>query len=505
MAMLINLFPKHNWRLRHHLQAPSGNITDPNGLCQFNGEYHVFHQYVPRWPKIGHGWGHWVSKDLLTWHWLGGAIMPSCEYDEGGSYSGSAVERDGALWCYYTGNVLEPGDYDYDYAGRQANETLTITRDGRTFGEKVPVLRNPDYPAYCSNHVRDPKVWEQDGCLHMMLGARTRSDHGCVLLYRSDDGVSWQLEGTCTSASGKPFGYMWECPNVAELGGREYLFVCPQGVPKQEYAYQNIHVSGYFPLPGRAIDLLSGDQGLMDAEAPFGCIDETTFVELDYGFDFYAPQLFTDKSGRTMLTAWVGVPDIELQYEVPTEGWAHTITMLREVTVNSAGRVCQWPVAEMDGLRLAEAPFTAEAAHGASGLMGSSDYDLYTMEGAVGARFDGVADVTIEDIEGPGRLMLNGDLELVVDDREADLVFLGQAGRFRTLRRMPLSALSAGRIESLRVMVDTSVVEVFINGGEVTMTTRWFPLDIANLAVTSTFAGEHHGWALRDFTYENVG
>jgi beta-fructofuranosidase len=159
----------------------------------------------------------------------------------------------------------------------------------------------------------------------------------------------------------------------------------------------------------------------------------------------------------------------------------------------------------MDGLRLAEAPFTAEAAHGASGLMGSSDYDLYTMEGAVGARFDGVADVTIEDIEGPGRLMLNGDLELVVDDREADLVFLGQAGRFRTLRRMPLSALSAGRIESLRVMVDTSVVEVFINGGEVTMTTRWFPLDIANLAVTSTFAGEHHGWALRDFTFENVG
>ena len=30
MAMLINLFPKHNWRLRHHLQVPSGNITDPN-------------------------------------------------------------------------------------------------------------------------------------------------------------------------------------------------------------------------------------------------------------------------------------------------------------------------------------------------------------------------------------------------------------------------------------------------------------------------------------------
>ena len=36
------------------------------------------------------------------------------------------------------------------------------------------------------------------------------------------------------------------------------------------------------------------------------------------------------------------------------------------------------------------------------------------------------------------------------------------------------------------------------------MTTRWFSLDIAHLAVTSTFAGEHHGRALRDFAYENV-
>ena len=51
MAMLINLFPKHNWRLRHHLQAPSGNITDPNGLSQFKGVYHIFHQYEPRWPR----------------------------------------------------------------------------------------------------------------------------------------------------------------------------------------------------------------------------------------------------------------------------------------------------------------------------------------------------------------------------------------------------------------------------------------------------------------------
>ena len=31
MTMLVKLDQSHNWRLRYHLQCPSGNITDPNG------------------------------------------------------------------------------------------------------------------------------------------------------------------------------------------------------------------------------------------------------------------------------------------------------------------------------------------------------------------------------------------------------------------------------------------------------------------------------------------
>ena len=53
-------------------------------------------------------------------------------------------------------------------------------------------------------------------------------------------------------------------------------------------------------------------------------------------------------------------------------------------------------------------------------------------------------------------------------------------------------------------MVDTSVVEIFINGGEAAMTTRWFPLDIKNLAVTSTIKGEHHAWNQHGFTFQNI-
>ena len=147
MAMKFDLDQRHNWRLRYHLQTPIGWMSDPNGLCQYQGEYHFFHQYSPRWPTRLHGWGHWTSPNLVDWEFHGGDIMPSCELDRNGSYSGSAVIRDGQMWCYFTGNVLDEGDHDYDYTGRHAMETITVSEDGRTFGEKRLVLPDTQHPA----------------------------------------------------------------------------------------------------------------------------------------------------------------------------------------------------------------------------------------------------------------------------------------------------------------------------------------------------------------------
>ena len=516
MTMLVRLDPSHNWRLKYHLQMPDGNLTDPNGLSQFKGTYHIFHQYEPRWPKdMGHGWGHWSSPDMTTWYWHGGAIMPSVQTDKNGSYSGSGIVVGDELWLYYTGNELEPGGkaagFDYDFKGRKANETLVrCTDDGDqchiTLGEKQPVLCNDQYPAYASNHVRDPKVWKQDGKFWMLLGCRTMESHGCALLYSSDDGIKWEMAGSATNKDDEnPFGYMWECPSVAKFGDKEFLFVCPQGVPKTEYRFQTIHNSGYFPIDGKVIDLLGQDPGKQDAEKPFPCIDRDSFVELDYGFDFYACQVFEDERGRKILIAWAGVADMEFEYDVPTTPeWGHTLTMPRELTLNEAGKICQWPVEEMDSLREDEVEWSAEAADGATGYMGSSTYNKFSMEGAIGARLNGIGDITIDNIEGKGHVMLNGDLEFVINDTDAELVFHSHACRFRSVRRLLLSNLTAGKVESLRIMVDTSVVEIFVNGGEAAMTTRWFPLDITKLAVTSTLKGEHHAWNQHGFTFQNI-
>ena len=65
---------------------------------------------------------------------------------------------------YYTGNVkLEDGDFDYINTGRESNTVLVVSEDGKTFGSKKELMRNSDYPDDLTCHVRDPKVWKENG------------------------------------------------------------------------------------------------------------------------------------------------------------------------------------------------------------------------------------------------------------------------------------------------------------------------------------------------------
>ena len=91
-------------KLALHLQPERGWINDPNGLCYFQGKYHAFFQHNPKAPvwDTMH-WGHAVSEDLLHWEELPIALYPDQPYESGqGCFSGSAVEKDGRLYLFYT-------------------------------------------------------------------------------------------------------------------------------------------------------------------------------------------------------------------------------------------------------------------------------------------------------------------------------------------------------------------------------------------------------------------
>ena len=457
------------YRLGFHIAPERGWINDPNGLCQFRGAYHAFFQYNPEWPERDtKHWRHFVSKDLFHWHDEGTALVTDIPEDRSGVYSGSAFIEHGTasdggdLMClYYTGNVVYPGGkeagYDYVHTGREANEILVTSEDGAAYSAKRVLLRNADYPDVCTQHVRDPKVWEQNGVRYMLLGARDLDDEGFCLLYESADGVEWHIKAQIYSE--QPFGFMWECPNIVQLGGRDYLAVCPQGLPEEELRWQNRWQAGYFPLAGSILDTV--------------LVHEDTFCEWDHGYDFYAPQVFVDDAGRQILIGWMGTFGQDWTATPHDLDWCHCLTVPRELTVGEDGLLRQLPVAELEALRGAE--------HG-----------LVRDERLVLA--DHRAEVVLTGIAGEGSLVLGDALSIAYADGLFTVSFLDDeiaAGR-------PARSIALDSLCDLRVLVDTSAVEIYVNGGAEVFSTRWFPTADALEMATSFDVAEARVFELED-------
>jgi beta-fructofuranosidase len=98
-AELRQRLSKDPYRPVYHFVNPDGIMNDPNGLCCWQGRYHLFYQSWPRDCDRVH-WGHAVSDDLLHWRDLPVAICPTIEKD---CYSGSALVEDDRVIAMYHG------------------------------------------------------------------------------------------------------------------------------------------------------------------------------------------------------------------------------------------------------------------------------------------------------------------------------------------------------------------------------------------------------------------
>ena len=156
-----------------HLKSPGNWINDPNGFIYYKGKYHLFYQYFPYLPEWGTmHWGHAVSEDLVHWEHLGVALFPTKEYDKNGIFSGSAIEKDGKLYLYYSAvKYLETDEEDILRAKDEKFETsqaMIISKDGYSFDNMnnkkkiIPVIHDENIAD--ATHTRDPKVWKyKDG------------------------------------------------------------------------------------------------------------------------------------------------------------------------------------------------------------------------------------------------------------------------------------------------------------------------------------------------------
>ncbi|KWZ77455.1 glycoside hydrolase family 32 protein [Anaerococcus tetradius] len=408
-----------------HIYPQAGWLNDPNGLCYFNGKYHIYFQYSPLDEKKSDVlWGHVSSPDFINYKREDPFIFPDTRLDYDGAYSGSAFVKDNKINFFYTGNVKHKGDFDYIRQGREHN-TIKIISDGYNFDEKKLILSNDDYPSDMTKHVRDPKIYQKDGTYYMFLGARSVEDKGLVLVFKSTDLENFTYHMRIESQS--KFGYMWECPDFFSIDDRDFLILCPQGLESEEYKYQNIYQAGYFTIK---IDLLSKKYELAN------------FEELDYGFDFYAPQSFEDSKGRRILIGWMGMPDANYTNPSVAYKWQHCLTIPRQLTVID-GKIYQNPIKELEKLRKEKLQ-----------ILPTNHYDELV--------FEAIA----EDISEDFSIHLRKDVSLKYEKGILELA-MGKSSAGRTRRKVKVE-----KINSLRIYSDRSSIEIFINKGEYVLSTR---------------------------------
>ena len=455
------------YRPVYHFTAPKNWINDANGLVYTNGEYQLFYQYNPQSADPGHlSWGHASSPDLLRWTPQPVALTEYKNPDGSNTmiFSGSAVvderntsglfppgQTDG-LVAFYTGHVERPG------VVLAQHQNLASSRDhGRTWQRYAgnPVLD------IGSKEFRDPKVfWYAPQQKWVM--ATVKADRQQIHLYESKDLKKW----TFLSRWGRAGNTVreWECPDLFELpvpgGGTKWVLLISAGNPAEEFRGQQYFLGQF---DGRKF-------------TPDQAYEEPTY--LDFGKDFFAGVTFNNAPGnRRILVGWTN--DWAYARDVPTGPvWRGNFAVPRELSLRrtAAGlALVQVPIPELHQLGKEvlnlkpqtlppgpagfELPFRGEA------------YDL-ELTLTPGTAKSVSLNVLQSDSE---RTTLRYDVarqELTLDRRQSGNVAFNPL--FASTLETARVPLQNGQLQ-LRLLVDKSVVEVFAQGGETTLTDLVFP------------------------------
>ena len=442
---LYKRIKESSYRQTYHNQAVTGLMNDPNGFVWHDNKWHLFYQWCP-WGAV-HGLKHWyhiVSADLVTWRNLGLCLIPDQGdgYDNKGAYSGSAMPIDDKIYLYYTGNHR-----DEDWTRHAYTCLARLSGDG--WVEKYPLPLFGEHPGY-TEHQRDPKIIIRPGSdmYYIIIGAKSKEGNGCALIYGSDDlQRGWNFLGELKVPGFEAFGDMWECPTIEHIGGKDVLMFCPQHllIPGRG---NSRHHNGYI------IGNMDWDKLEFQPEGQFHV--------LDFGFDSYAAACANNiqDSDKAILIAWMGLPDAS--YPTDEEDWSGCLTLPRELTVRGR-RLIQKPLPEIRKLRDERV------------VIENDRKGLFKLPKAIEMEVDcreGLHDVRLfTDENGEGGLRISCDAaqtEISVDRSGLRKRFNTEDGEVRT------RPLEHG-LTHLRIFIDSSSVEVFVNDGDAVFTSRVFP------------------------------
>lgn len=429
------------WREQYHFVPFINWLNDPNGLCWYQGYYHLFYQTNPFKQEWGDMyWGHAVSKDLIHWVSQPHVLDPQPELwrspnRKGGAFSGSAVVEKDGIHLYLTRHEgpLQDGEESREW------QTHAICRDGlHVEEERMLILEKPSGVAY---DFRDPKVEQIGGERYLVLGACLEG-RPSILLYnqrengRKDSGC--RKEGLMTGGEWKQ---SWEYlgPLVQELTPGIRTIECPDffSVDGCEVAVGawmcHYDQEGRYQMTRCYIGSFDGNKFQVKREQWF-----------DFGSNFYAVQSFAHE-GRRIAIGWIS--DFLGEHRVEKNGAYGSFSLPREVHVKD-GRLCLTPVRECYELLREKILKCADVTYVKRITIPGNSYYVHMS-------LDGDGDFSI-------LLAQDGEDTLTLEKKGRVTGFVSGKKEVRDVR-FPADISCVKEIE---IFVDRRVTEVFLNRGE---------------------------------------
>ncbi len=432
----------------YHYVNPEGALNDPNGLCFWQGRWHLFYQaYPPEDPR--QHWGHAVSDDLIHWRDLPLAIYPN---PEDKVFSGSALVEDDRVIAIYHGVGV---------GTMVAVSSDPLLLNWRKVGGKavIPFAKVGDPPL--PYHVFDPCIWKKDGTYYALTaGVEAIPGHKqvrAVFLHRSTDLEHWEYLHSFLEQDHYSFvGDDGACPYFWPIGEKHILL-------------HFSHTSGGKYILG---DYDTGrDKFIVTGGGSFN------FGPFGPG-GVHAPSATPDGEGGVIAI-------FNMNPGRPTKGWNQIMTLPRRITLSGADQLGIEPAGAIETLR-------GEHVHiGTTRLPPNEDVVLSSVSGnaiEIVAEFQSSSASVVElnvlrspDREEVTRIQFYRDRGYRSrgrqydnqgrEDRSQGSAVSIDSSYSSTLpdvqARIPETAnvlLAPDEPLRLRVFVDRSVVEVFVNG-----------------------------------------
>ena len=306
----------------YHYVNPEAMLNDPNGLCYWQGRWHLFYQAYPPEDTRQH-WGHAISDDLVHWRDLPYCIYP---HPEEKCFSGATFVEDDRVIAMYHGTQI---------GNMVAVSSDPLLLNWKKVADKAVIpMHAPDGSAL-PYRVFDPCIWKKDGTYYSLsAGTKPEGPAGkpvrANFLLQSDDLEHWQyLHPFVEDDQFTLVGDDGACPYFWPIGDRHILLFFSHMSGGQ-------YLLGDYDRQRDKFVVTHGAKFNFGAAAPSG---------------LHAPSATPDGEGGVIVL-------FNMNPGKPTQGWNQIMTLPRRLTVDGDDLSIQ-PAGDLESLR--EAPQQLES------------------------------------------------------------------------------------------------------------------------------------------------